>query len=76
MSINIFNPRWHDRTVLIAKYKVTDGMNEIVFTKSTLKGKSYKVLGSVIKKCPVENNGVIACYAVPLDVVMGEKELI
>ena len=73
MSIQIWEPRWHDRMVLIAKYKVRDS-NQIEFTKGTYKGNSYAVSGADIRKCPIENNGTIDCYAVPLNVVMGEKK--
>jgi len=68
--INIWNPRWHDRKVLIAKYKVKPGTNEIIFTKAkTLKGK-YTLSGEEISKFPIETNGTIDCYVVPLDVVV------
>jgi len=69
--IEIWNPRWHDRTVLIAKYKVKD-LNDIVFTKGTLKGRSYQMTGADIVKHPLETNGKITCYAVPLRNVMGD----
>ncbi len=72
MSIEIWNPRWWDRKVLIAKYKVKDGDNEIVFTKAkTLKGKTFIISGDDIRKCPLETNGKIPCYAVPLDDLAG-----
>lgn len=71
-QIKIWSPRWHDRKVLIAKYKV-QSMNEIVFTKGTLKDKRYSLSGAEIVRHPIESNGTISCYAVPLEVVMGEK---
>ena len=64
--IEIWNPRWHDKVVLVAKYKV-EGFNEIVFTKGTLKGRSCKIKGEDIEKYPIESNGKIDCYAVPLE---------
>ena len=68
MTITIWNPRWHDRVVLIAKYKVRDGDNGITFTKApSLKGKIFKMSGADIRKCPLDTNGKIPCYAVPLD---------
>ena len=71
--IEIWSPRWHDRKVLIAKYKVVSGINKIVFTKSKcLKGKVFDVNGSVISKYPLETNGTILCYVVPLDVIVGD----
>jgi len=65
--IEIWSPRYHDRTVLIAKYKVSDGINKIKFTKAlSLAGKVFSIKGADIKKHPTESNGRIPCYAVPL----------
>jgi hypothetical protein len=62
--IKIWQPRWKDRVVLIAVYKVK-AHNEIVFTKAkNLTGTSYYLSGETIKKYPVETNGTIPCYAV------------
>ena len=67
--IEIWNPRWHDRKVLIAKYKVTND-NKIVFTKAkSLAGKVYSMTGDEISQYPIETNGTISCYVVPLDEV-------
>ena len=64
--IEIYQPRWHDRRVLIATYKVSSGVNYIKFTKSpTLKG-VFEITGDEIRKCPRETNGTIDCYSVPL----------
>ncbi len=64
--IEIWQPRWKDRVVLIATFKVKDGENVIVFTKApTLNGR-YSVSGDVIRSYPIESNGRIDCYAVPL----------
>lgn len=73
--ISIWQPRWHDRKVLIAKYKVQFGDNEIEFTKAkNLKDKVYRLSGKDISQYPVETNGTIECFAVPLEVVL-DKEL-
>lgn len=65
-QIEIWQPRWHDRVVLIAKHKVAS-RNVVVFTKTkALKGRYY-VSGEDITACPLESNGKIECYAVPLD---------
>ena len=57
--IEIYQPRWHDRRVLIATYKVSSGVNYIKFTKSpTLKG-VFEITGDEIRKCPRETNGTI-----------------
>jgi len=34
--IEIWSPRWHDRKVLIAKYRVCTGDNHIILTKENL----------------------------------------
>jgi hypothetical protein len=66
-KIEIWSPRYKDRTVLIAAYKVRD-MNEIVFTKSKhLAGMSFFMRGFDIKKYPKTTNGKLVCYTVPLD---------
>lgn len=72
--IEIWNPRWHDRRVLIAKYKVHPGINQIIFTKSKcLKDRIYKVDAEIITKYPTETNGSIPCYSVPLDIILGDR---
>lgn len=73
--IEIWSPRYHDRKVLIAKYKVVSGRNDIRFTKAkSLKDKMFSIEGSEIIKYPLETNGTIQCYAVDLDKLL-EKEL-
>ena len=64
--VEIWQPRWKDRTVMAAKYKVGTH-NEIVFTKApTMKG-SYYISGKAITKYPLQTNGKLLCYCVPLD---------
>lgn len=63
--IEIWQPRWRDKVVLIAKSKVKD-QNTIVFTKTPgMKGKYY-LSGELIKSYPIDTNGRIPCYAVSL----------
>ena len=65
--IKIWEPRYHDRVVLIAKHKVRNGTNTIIFTKcKSLKGKTFTMTGEYIRSCPLDSNGKIPCYAVPL----------
>ena len=67
MKIEIWQPRYHDNKVLIAKYK-TGVKNEIVFTKAKhLTGMIFAISGEKLARYPIENNGSISCYAVPLD---------
>lgn len=65
---SIRQPRWKDRTVLLASYKVGTH-NEIVFTQApTLEGKYY-ISGAVVKVQPLQSNGKIDCYVVPLSIL-------
>lgn len=64
--IEVWEPRWHDRKVLLAKHKVRNGMNRINITRGAAKGK-YKMSVIAIKSYPLESNGTIACYSVPLE---------
>lgn len=65
--IEIWTPRYHDNTVLIATYRVKNGENQIRFTKANhLKDMVFKANGEDIRKCPVDTNGKIECYAVPM----------
>jgi len=65
--IDIWSPRYKDRKVLIASYKVKE-MNKIIFSKAKhLAGHEYYMSGSKIRQYPVDTNGKITCYAVPLD---------
>ena len=71
--IEIWSPRWHDRKVLIARYKVHPGINQIKFTRSKcLKDKVYELDAKTIVKYNTESNGSILCFAVPLNIVLGE----
>jgi hypothetical protein len=64
--IQIWQPRWKDRKVLIAKFRVGTH-NEIVFTKTKSMPDKYYLSGETIKKYPLETNGRIQCYAVHMD---------
>jgi hypothetical protein len=66
-TIEIWDARWHDRTVLINPIKVA-AHNKIIFTKSkSLGGNEYYASGNAIKSYSKESNGRIDCYVVPLD---------
>lgn len=66
-KIEIWQPRWRDRTVLIAKHKV-QLHNEVVFTQAPSMGtNSFYLSGEDIRSCLTDTNGKLACYAVPLD---------
>lgn len=67
--IEIKQPRWRDRVVLIAKYKV--GTHNIIDMVNIKEGNAYSgkfyLSGATITKYPLDSNGKIPCYAVPLD---------
>ena len=66
-TIEIWAPRYKDDTALIACYKVVDGLNRIVFTQAKhLKDKIFELDSDTIRKCPIESNGRIDCFAVPM----------
>ena len=64
--IEIWEPRWKDRVVLIACHKVSRGKNLVRFTKTKSLPYLYELDGNDIMSCPVVSNGRIDCYAVPL----------
>lgn len=65
-KMEIIQPRWKDRVVMLACYKVGTH-NEIVFTKTPSMPGSYYVSGKVAMSYPKQTNGKLMCYAVPLD---------
>ena len=66
--IDIWQPRWRDRCVLVAVTKVTEGPNFIRFTKAPSLGTNlYRFDGSYIRRnCEVQSNGKIECFVVPM----------
>lgn len=64
-KIDIWQPRWKDRIVLVAKHKIGTH-NEITFSKAeSLKGNWY-ISGEKARSFPLDSNGKIPCYAIPL----------
>ena len=63
-KIDIWAPRYKDRAILIAKYKVGTH-NEITFSKAKHLPDAYYLSGETIRRYPLETNGRIACFAVP-----------
>jgi hypothetical protein len=65
--IEIWQPRYKDRKVLVACYKVQEH-NKIVFSKAKhLADREFYIRGREARMHPVETNGTISCYAVPMD---------
>lgn len=68
-NIDIWQPRWKDKVVLIAKYKV--GTHNIIKMTKIKEGNEYSgefyLSGETIRKYPLDTNGKIPCYEVSLD---------
>lgn len=65
--IEIWQPRYKDRKVLLATYKVKEH-NKIVFTKAKhLEDREYYISGSQARTYPTTTNGKLTCYEIPLD---------
>lgn len=63
--IEIWQPRWKDHKVLIAKHKV--GLhNKIIFTRTPSMPGEYYASGEDIQKYPITDNGKIPCYEFPV----------
>lgn len=65
-TFNIWEPRWHDRSVLLARNRVGEN-NWVRFTKTPSMMGVYYVSGEDVRSCTSDSNGRIPCYAVPLD---------
>lgn len=67
-NFDIWQPRWRDRKVLLAKHKVGSD-NFITFSKTPSLPGVFHITGSSVRNCPIEYIGPkkMACYAVPLD---------
>ena len=65
--IKIWQPRYKDNVCLIATYNVMPGDNIVYFTNAKhLLGKEYYITGKDITSCPLDSNGKVPCYAVPM----------
>lgn len=74
--IQIWQPRYKDNVCLIATYNVMAGDNIVYFTKAKhLEGKKYYISGDDIKNCPLDTNGKIECYAVPMSKLQLVKDV-
>lgn len=76
-DIPILSPRWKDRKVLIAKWKVGTH-NKIYFTAAKKDGtkfypNDYYMSGKDIATYPLIKHGHGEMYEIPLDVVLDER---
>jgi hypothetical protein len=62
--IPVWEPRYHDRKVLLATYKIGE-KNKVKILKGAFKGE-YFISGVVASSYEIVSNGRIPCYAVPL----------
>lgn len=65
-KIVLWTPRWRDRTAMIAQYKVGQH-NEVTFSKAKSMPDAYYITGEEVRKHPLQPNGKLMCYCVPLD---------
>lgn len=75
--INIIHPRWHDRKILVAKWKVGD-QNEIRVNHASFKEPLY-MSGEKMRKYPIEHitrkhQPGFDVYVVPIDDFMTLSE--
>lgn len=64
--IEIWEPKWKDKTVLIGCHHVCAGANLIKFSRAKSLPDIYMVDSETIRNSPRCPNGEIDCYAVPL----------
>lgn len=67
--IEIWEPKWKERIVLVSVKKVKRGKNYIQFTKGSWKGRVYSFESEDIVDCDTQKNGKsvqIDCYRIPL----------
>lgn len=64
-TIEIWAPKFSTQQILIAPYHVQPGLNRIVFTK-TWRDKVLLMDAAKIKSYPMQSNGSIGVYAIPI----------
>lgn len=67
--IEIWEPKWKERLVLVSVKKVKSGKNYILFTQGSWKGRVYSFDGEEAMKCDMQKNGKVTqidCYRIPL----------
>lgn len=65
--IEIWEPRYKDKTALIGRHHVMEGINYITFTKAPhLKDKVFQADSTMIQSCRLQANGRGEVYCVPM----------
>jgi len=65
----IWQPRWHDKTVLLKAIKVKNATTKYIkikFTKTPSMPDAYVISKAKVMSYPKETNGMIPCYVVPI----------
>lgn len=75
-ELEIWQPRYssaytetNERVALLAKYKVDHATTwiRVTFTKAKhLQGQRYCIKRDDVTRCPIDSNGKIPCYCVPM----------
>lgn len=68
-TFDIWQPRWHDKTVLLSVGKVRAAKTKylrIIFSKTPSMDGDWVIDTTQVKKHKKETNGTIQCYVVPL----------
>lgn len=66
-TIEIWSPKFSTDEVLIAVKRVKKH-NRIIFTKTKhLAGRVYYISGQVAREYPIQSNGSISCYCIPMN---------
>ena len=65
--IEIWQPKWKTRSVLVDVRKVKSGVNQLYFSKTPTMPGIYTFDGKRVKEqCEIVSNGKIDCYSIPL----------
>lgn len=65
-KIDARHPKWHDRKVLISRFRVGKD-NYITFSQAPKLAGIWYIAGDAIRKYPLVSGGKNASYVVPLD---------
>ena len=78
--IEIWQPKWKERIVLVSVKKVRNGRNLLTYTDvPSLKGKVFSFDGASVRaNCDTQKNGKayqIDCYRIPMKMLHEEEDL-